>query len=307
MIYTVTLNPGVDHTLIVPSIEFNQVLRSSQVHRDCGGKGFNVSRSLHLLGSKSIALGLVGGHNGRWEEKCLRSSGIETDFDTVAGDTRTCVVVIEQGSGKYIKVNESGPTVSDQELNKFKNHVSRLAKAGDYWVFSGSLPPGIGSGIYTDLIGLVQSLGAVACLDTSGEPLTLGLKATPYLIKPNCHEAGEIIGKDILSEEDYRSAVAYFLEIGITIVALSLGAEGLLLASKDEMIRVTPPPIHVKNPVGSGDSLLAGLLFAFEQKMSLRAAGEWGVACGSVAASQDGVNFGTKEAIRKMADRIGVG
>ena len=49
MIVTVTLNPGVDRTLTVPAIVFNEVMRATSVQLDWGGKGFNVARALRAL------------------------------------------------------------------------------------------------------------------------------------------------------------------------------------------------------------------------------------------------------------------
>ena len=57
MIYTLTLNPGVDRELTVPAVEFDSVLRATQSRLDYGGKGFNVSRLLKNLAVASTAVG----------------------------------------------------------------------------------------------------------------------------------------------------------------------------------------------------------------------------------------------------------
>jgi len=306
MIYTVTLNPGVDHTLTVPAIDFNQVLRASKVQRDCGGKGFNVSRSLKLLGLDTTALGFIGGDTGHWEEKALQSFGIATDFDVIKGDTRTCVVVIEAESGKHVKVNEPGPIISDVEMERFSRHVRSLARQGDYWAFCGSLPPGIPKDFYARLIEIVQSKGARACLDASQEALRLGIQAKPFLVKPNREEAVDITGLLIRSDADYQKAALFFLNEGINFVALSLGAQGLYFCSTHNAVLVKPPEVVSRNPVGPGDALLGGLLFAICQGMPFVDIARWGVACGTMAVCMDGTNFRPYADVKEMVDQLAV-
>jgi 1-phosphofructokinase family hexose kinase len=292
MIYTVTLNPGVDHTLTVAVLDFNQVLRASQVQRDCGGKGFNVSRSLKLLGVDSTALGFIGGDNGRWEERQLQAFGIPTDFDLIEGDTRTCVVIIESGTGKHVKVNEPGPIITAAEMKRFARHVESSAMPGDYWAFCGSLPPGIPPDYYAQLIRAVQSQGAKACLDASQEAFRLGITAKPFLVKPNREEAEGLTGFPIRSEADCRNAAKLFLAEGIQYVALSLGAEGLFFCSAQESILVKPPIVVFRSPVGPGDALLGGLIYALNRGLPFPDIARWGVACGTTAVSLAGTNFG---------------
>ena len=111
MIVTVTPNPGLDRTLTVSRITFDEMIRASGSRLDWGGKGFNVSRALHALGAKSVVTGFVGGPTGQMLSRGLEGMGISTDLLPIAGETRTNTVVTEAGSGRYVKVNEPGPTV----------------------------------------------------------------------------------------------------------------------------------------------------------------------------------------------------
>src|SRR4051812_32113885 len=110
-IYTLTLNPGLDRTLTVPSLHDNAVLRATNSRLDWGGKGFNVSRALKAMGEESVALGIVGGFTGQMLTKGLADLGIATDFVHIDAETRTNTVIQEPHSGRYIKVNEAGPIV----------------------------------------------------------------------------------------------------------------------------------------------------------------------------------------------------
>ncbi len=306
MLYTVTLNPGIDHTLTVPRIDFDCVLRATQVRRDCGGKGFNVSRALKMLDLESQALGFIGGESGKWEERTLQSLGIATDFDRIGGETRTCVVIREAGRDRHIKVNEPGPCISPAEQVALRDHVSAIAAQGDHWAFSGSLPPGMPEDYYAALIQIVQSKGGLAYLDSSQAALSAGIAASPYLVKPNRQEAEELSGIKILTLVDFQQAAAYFFDFGIQVVALSLGAGGLFLTTPAHCVWVRPPHVDAINAVGPGDALLAGILYATVNHFSLAEIARWGVACGTMAVIKDGVNFGSLEEVHNMVNLIEV-
>jgi len=300
LIVTVTLNPALDRTLSVSRIAFNEVVRAVSSRLDWGGKGFNVSRALRALGAESVAMGLVGGATGRALERGLNGMGIATDLVQIAGETRTNTVIVEAGGGRYLKVNEAGPTVRREEWETFRSRVCARARPGDLWVLSGSLPPGAPPDFYAQLVALLQERGAKVLLDTGGGPLRLACEAGPYLVKPNVVEAEEVTGREIGSDADAREAAAFFLQLGVGLVALSLGDEGLLLTSEREVVRARPPRVRVCNPVGAGDSLLAGVAWALERGLPLEEAARWGVAAGTAAAMCEGVSVGTQADVEAL-------
>ena len=318
MIVTVTPNPVLDRTLTVPCLALNEVLRATGSRLDWGGKGFNVSRALQALGAESVAMGFIGGATGQQLERGLRDLGIATDLTPIASETRTNIVVTEASAERHIKVNEAGPTVEAQELAASFDQARKRVHRGDLWVLSGSLPPGVPPDFYAQLITLVQERGARALLDASGEPLRLGCAAGPYLVKPNAVEAQEVTGKQIESRADALDAAVFFLRRGVELVALSLGAEGLLLASQRLAVRARSPQVPVQNAVGAGDALLAGLAWALacperlnfvehgrkDREPPLEEMARWGVACGTTAAMREGVSVGTRAEVEKLYGQI---
>lgn len=306
MIVTVTLNPALDRTLTVPHIAFDEMVLATGTQLDRGGKGFNVSRALKALGVASVAMGFVGGGTGEMLARGLTELGIATDLLPIAGETRTNTVVVEADTGRYVKVNEAGPIVQKAELAAFLDRVRERARRGDIWILSGSLPPGVPSGFYARLIDLLRGVGARVLLDASGEPLRLGLAARPCLVKPNVVEAQEATGREIETEADALAAAEVFLQQGVELVALSLGADGLLLASQEQTVWARPPGVLARNPVGAGDALLAGVAWALEQGLALTEVARWGVACGTAAAVCEGVGVGTLAEVRQLYDRVEV-
>jgi 1-phosphofructokinase family hexose kinase len=306
MIVTVTPNPSLDRTLTVPSISFNEMLRATTSRLDWGGKGFNVSRALQALGTESVAMGFAGGATGEMLDRGLREMGIATELVPVAGETRTNTVVTELRGERYVKVNEPGPTVHEENLASFLSRARARIKSGDLWVVSGSLPPGLPNDFYAQLIQQVRAGGARALLDASSEPLKLGCAAGPFLVKPNALEAAEFAGHPIGSEADALSAVRCFLQWGAELVALSLGADGLLLASGKQVVRAKPPKVEARNPVGAGDALLAGLAWAQERGLDHEEMARWGVAAGTAAAMREGVSFGGQAEVEAVHDRVDI-
>jgi 1-phosphofructokinase family hexose kinase len=306
MIYTLTLNPALDRELTVHELATDEVLRAERVRVDCGGKGFNVSRTLAALGQRSIALGLIGGATGERLRADLAASGVETDFLDVAGETRTNVTIVTADHGRQIKVNEPGPEVSLAEQSALLDKVSSLARAADWWVLSGSLPPGVDGSIYARLISIVQSAGAHALLDTSDEPLRSGCSAGPFLVKPNAREASRLTGVAVAGSEAARLAAARIHDLGVAVVAVSLGSAGAVLSTREGTWVAEPPPVRARNSSGAGDALLAGLLWGFTRRQSPPEALRAAVACGAAAASLDGTSAPPLSVVESLARDVRV-
>jgi 1-phosphofructokinase family hexose kinase len=304
MIFTVTPNPVLDRTLKVAQIVLNEMTRAQESREDWGGKGFNVSRALRALGSQSVATGFVGGVTGEKLAHGLQNLGIATDLVAVSGETRTNIVITDAAGEQYVKVNEAGPKVSDEEISSFFARVESRAEPGDIWALCGSLPPGAPDDFYARLIVLLRSRGAQTVLDTSGEPLKRGLEAVPTVIKPNLPEAAAWLGSPLRSPGEAAGAVDNFLKTGITLVALSLGAEGILLASERARVWAHPPVVVARNPTGAGDALVAGLIWALTEGLPLPEVARWGVAAGTAAAIHEGVSVGTRAEVESLYDEI---
>jgi 1-phosphofructokinase family hexose kinase len=306
MIITVTPNPALDRTLTVPAIVFDEMVRASESRLDLDGKGVNVSKALHALGSSTLIMGFVGGAAGEMLERGLQALGYTTNFTHVSGETRTNTIIIDAAANRYVKANESGPELRPEELAALFDQARGRVAPGDTWILSGSLPPGAPADFFAQLVELVQARGARALLDTSGEPLRLGCAARPYLAKPNADEAQALIGEPIVDDDSARRAAAFFLDQGVELVALSLGADGLLLATRGQSARARPPEVRALNPVGAGDALLAGIAWALEQRLSLAELARWGVASGTAAAMRIGTDSAARADVEALHAQVQV-
>ncbi len=304
MIYTVTLNPALDRELTVPAIQYDEVLRATEVRIDYGGKGLNVSRALGALGQKSVAVGFVGGITGRRFVDGLPCLGIEIDFVAIKDETRTNISIVTTNRSRYLKVNEPGPEITPQEQARLLRKVKRLAKVGDWWVLSGNLPRGIPADFYAQMIELVQAAGARVVLDTSGEPLKHGCKAGPFLVKPNAAEAAELTGIPVRTPEAAREAVLAIVALGAQNVFMSFGKLGALLFDGQRAWFAAAPKIEERNPIGAGDCAVAGLTWGLSQNLPASEALRWGVASGSAAASLAGTTVGDYALVSALVEQV---
>lgn len=306
MIYSLTANPALDRELTVPEIRLNEVLRADVVRIDCGGKGLNVSRALASLGQPSVAMGFIGGDTGRRLERELAAAGVETDFLTVGGETRTNVCIVTADSERQIKVNEPGPVVTRAEQDALLAIIDRRAQSGDWWVVSGSLPPGADSRLYARVIDIVRAKGGRTLLDTSEDALQFGCAAKPYLVKPNATEAGRLTGVDVLDAKSARAAAIELHRQGAEIAVISLGVQGALLSASTGAWFARPPAVRARNANGAGDALLAGLVYSLSRGEEFPDALRTGVACGTVAAGMNGTAVPARAEVERLASQVQV-
>lgn len=304
MIYTVTLNPAVDRELTVNDIVFDTVLRASEWQVDCGGKGFNVARMLKSLDSPSIALGFAAGKSGEMLQGILEGLGIETEFVWVEGETRTNVSIVSIDNDRYVKVNEPGPTISEENISQLADTVRERVQTGDWWVLAGSLPPGVPITYYSELIDIIQSAGAKVFLDTSDEALKQSCGAGPNLVKPNDEEAHELTGLPVDTASEIVAAGSAIQQTGPENVVISLGKKGALLVSDGKGWLAASPEIVEANPIGAGDSMVAGMVWGLSQGDNMRDALCKGIACGAATASQNGTTVGTLEQVTELLEKI---
>lgn len=304
MIYTLTLNPALDLELTTPELRFDDVLRASAQRMDFGGKGFNVSHGLNALGTRNVAMGLVGGNTGNSLKSGLEGLGISTDFVQIAGETRTNISIFNENRSHHLKINEVGPTIQPTELEALREKVRQAVRPKDWWVLAGSLPPGISPEFYAELVGLVQQAGARALVDTSGEALQFACQAGAFLVKPNQSEAEELLQRKINTRADAYQAVLDIYKLGVKVVVLSLAEHGAVAYDGTILWSVLSPTVSPRSPIGAGDALVAGLVWGYGRRYELQTSLQWGVACGTASASHAGPGIGTRDEIAALVQQV---
>ena len=63
--------------------------------------------------------------------------------------------------------------------------------------------------------------------------------------------------------------------MGVEYFGLTMGASGLLLATQREMVFASPPKMGVHNAAGSGDTVMAAIIYAQMRGMTLVEVARW--------------------------------
>ena len=268
MIFTLTLNPAMDKTVVIENFSPGGVNRIKSLRVDVGGKGINVSKCLKSLGCESTAAAFWGGAAGQRGIDFLRKNGIGSLAVTVPEDTRTNLKIIDPIRHENTDINEPGPTISEENLAELTEKLDAAIAPGDILILSGSLPKGCPSSIYRDLIERYQGKGAKIYLDADGENFRLGITAAPALIKPNIDELNRHLGAELKDVPEIAAAAKEFLKLGIEEVVVSLGGDGALLVKEGLCLKADGLSVPVLSTVGAGDSMVAALACGAEKDLT---------------------------------------
>ena len=269
MILTVTMNPSVDISYPLEKFNLDTVNRVAKAIKTPGGKGLNVTRVLKQLDDKVIATGLIGGALGIDIQKKLAEIGIENKFFEISGETRNCIAILHEGN--QTEILENGPTISQSESEKFLEYFEKLVQEVEIISISGSLPNGLEDDYYSKMIEICNKYEKPVVLDCSGRALVEVLKNEykPKVIKPNTEELSQLIGKEVSKDiGELKETLKNKLFDEIEWIIVSLGADGAFAKHNDKFYKVNVPNIKVVNPVGSGDSTVAGITSAIHENAS---------------------------------------
>lgn len=262
MILTVTMNPSIDISYPLETLHLDTVNRVDKVSKTAGGKGLNVTRVLAEIGDPVSATGLIGGSTGQFILDHLDQE-IGKEFFEIQGETRNCIAILHEG--QQTEILEKGPSVSEEEGQAFLDHYETLLPDVAVVAISGSLPAGLPADYYVKLVERAKKAGKPVVLDCSGVSLEKALAAPikPTVIKPNNEELSQLLGYEVTKDLDQLKEVLQSnLFKGIDWVIVSLGADGAFAKHGDVFYKVDIPKIEVVNPVGSGDSIVAGITSA---------------------------------------------
>ena len=301
MIYTVTFNPAIDYVVRLDApLEVGAVNRAQGEDCVLGGKGINVSGVLAQLGCESVALGFVAGETGAWLERGLAAQGLKTDFVYLENGMTRINVKIK--AGQETELNGAGPAIPESALQQLEAQLDKLAE-GDILILAGSIPASLPQSVYERLLARLQGRGVRAVVDATRDLLVNVLPYHPFLIKPNNHELGEIVGKVLTTDAEIVAAARTLQEKGARNVLVSMAGDGaLLLDEQGQVHRIGCPKGKVVNSVGAGDSMVAGFVAGYLQSRSYAQALRLGTACGSATAFSLGL--ATKEKIDELLAQL---
>ena len=300
-IVTLTINPAVDQNSSVEHVVPERKLRCRPPLYEPGGGGINVSRVIEELGGKSLALYTAGGCTGQLLKDLLDRTGLDHRPTPIQGWTRISLSVLEEATGQQFRFNMPGPDLSEEELAQFLRSLPAIEPKPGYIVGSGRLPPGVPDDLYARVAQIGSDIGARVIIDTSGGALKTAVERGVFMIKPNTNEMNALAGRKLQDEVEQEAAIMDIVRKGgAEVVVLSLGAAGVLMATKDGCERMRAPTVPIQSKVGAGDSMVAGIVLSLARGRPTRDSVLFGLAAGAAAVMTPGTELCRREDAERL-------
>jgi D-beta-D-heptose 7-phosphate kinase/D-beta-D-heptose 1-phosphate adenosyltransferase len=239
-----------------------------QAERDALGGAANVAANLKNLGARVDLCGVVGGDRlgelllKKLEDLDIGASGVLVD-KTRPTVNKTRVVAQNQ---QLVRIDREvraslAPEMADRLLDVTHPLIdqSSVVVLSDY--AKGVLSP-------ITLRSIIEKSSAPVLVD----PKSRDLKRYQgcRLITPNRKEAEEATGLELKGPSDLRRAAAILFEkLGVQEVVITLGADGIYYATRDEDHLVPAQSRSVYDVTGAGDTVIALLAFCIASGLGL--------------------------------------
>jgi len=270
MILVVGLSAVWQRSMFFDGFHPSEVNRAKRVLETASGKGVNVARVLTTLGVGARVLTVAGGGRGELFCRALKADGVSARVVTVAGETRMCQTVI--GGGVVTELVEESPALRKTEVKAVERAFAEELGRAKMLVLSGTVPVGCGDDFCRRLARLARQRRMPVVVDTQRAQLMGAVRERPTLVKINRAELAAATGE---------GGVGELVKLGAERVVISHGAKAVVAFDGRERWKVQPPRVQAVNPIGSGDSMLAGIVVGLWRGWGLKEAVQLGVACGA--------------------------
>ena len=305
MILVVGLSPAWQRTLEYERLVVGRVNRAKRASETASGKGVNVARVAQQLGAKVRLLTVVGGHCGELLEKSLRAQGIDARIVRVAAETRICQTLLAKGFPTTELVEEAG-ALTKKEVGRILAWFARDIRTAKLVVLSGTVPPGCGDDFYARLIREANRRGVPVLVDTQRQQLLNAMRLKPCLVKINRDELAAATNMRCGGIAGLRTAVRRLAAQGARWVVVTLGSDAVHVFNTPsaKFWEFMPPRADARNPIGSGDAMLAGIACGLGHGKTMLEALRLGIACGAANAMTAVPGFVRQTDVDKLLKRI---
>lgn len=304
MVITVTLNPCVDRTVEIEEFRYGGTNKVLMTRNDISGKGINVNLVLQHLGIENMATGFDYQEDSKKLTGFFDRLGCKYMLEPVSGSLRVNIKIFDCSTSTMSEFNEKGSPVTTENVECYLKMLFGLLEGASVIVVDGSVPPGVPDDIYRRIIDEAGRRGVKTILDASGELLKKGIKAKPFLIKPNQDELGATYGITVGGIDDIIHVARKVIQDGVTYVCVSRGSEGAVLVSEDHIYVAEPIAVDIRGVQGAGDSMVAGFCYAIEKGMGEKELLRHAVACATGSLLHPGTQLCKKEDMETMLSRV---
>jgi tagatose 6-phosphate kinase len=276
--------PAAQRVMVFRQLALGTVNRAAITLDGAAGKSVNVAKVLRSLGEPVLAAGFLGGARGEFVRRVLEERGIALAFVRVAEQTRQCTTVIDEAGGEQTELVEESRPVPPEKYQALMRLVRRRVKTCRAVIMSGTLTPGAPKDFYLECTRATRSARALSVVDAQGPALIEALKGRPGLVKPNRAELAATVGHAVTNQAAVISAMRELTELGAERVVVTAGKEPTLAFDGRTVWHVQAPTVEALNPIGSGDSFAAGLVWRLLRGDDLGEACRWASAVGAADA-----------------------
>jgi len=288
MILVVGPSPSLQRRMTFSRVEMNHVNRAVEVEQLASGKGVNCVRALKQLDEAALTLLFSGGPNGVIFQKLLEEEALAFRSVETVSSTRSCSTICELDRSSVTELIENANPVTQKEAAQYLSEFRTLIKESQVVVLIGTLPPGVPQDLYSQMIRIAHESKIPSIVDTQGASLLEAAKANPFVVKPNRKELASALGVDCVTEKDLFNAMKRLQAMGPQWVVVTDESKTVFFTDGGELQKMIPPTISVKNPMGSGDSMCAGMAWGLLQGKDFQNLIKLGIACGAANAASDG-------------------
>jgi sugar/nucleoside kinase (ribokinase family) len=285
---------AVDFFAIVPRLLGpEEKINADRLEIHAGGVTANNLTQVARLGTKAGWLGLIGDDdNGRIIVKEFETDGMDcSGIEVVKGAHSSLTWIPVDAAGErciYMFPNITGKISPYQVNTRFAPHI-RGAK--HFHTEASQLP-------------LVPVREAMKVAREAGVRVVFDLDVAPsFFEEANLGSATALAeslqlvdvlkpckaaARELTGQKDFEKIAADVLTLGPTLVAVTMGAEGCLIASKQKMVHVPALKVEVVDTTGAGDAFMGGLSFALLQGWDLERVGLFANACAALCCTKVG-------------------
>lgn len=303
-ILCLAVTPAVQRTQFFASLRLGEVNRIRRTVVTASGKGVNVALALKHLGGAPLLLGFQGGDAGRYIASEMKRLGISARWVEGAAPTRHCHTLIEDDTGRITELVEEAVPPAADNWRDFARLLDDSLSGCAWMAISGALPPGAPPDALAEFCRAATSRGVRLCVDSQGAPLLHTLSAKPDLVKLNTEELERTCGLPDRSEPSLARGAAMLQDKGADTVLVTDGAKPAHLFRATNYWTLAPPSLRALNPIGSGDSVTAGLIFALQHGSELSEAAAFGLACGSANALTETPGLLDAATVQELTPRV---
>jgi sugar/nucleoside kinase (ribokinase family) len=290
----------VDYFAIVPRLLGpEEKINATRMEIHAGGVTANNLTQVARLGASTGWLGLIGDdENGRIIQKAFADDGADlSGIEIVKGEHSSLTWIPVDAAGErciYMFPNVTGKISSHQVATRFAPHIK---KAKHFHTEASQLPIApVKEGMR---LAKEASVRVLFDLDVSPsffsqaklgtrEELAESLKLVDVL-KP-CKAAAH----ELTSESDYDRIADKLLALGPSLVAITMGADGCLIASREQKAHVPSFKVEVVDTTGAGDAFMGGLSYGLLQGWDHQRVGTFANACAALCCTKVGARAMSK-------------